>query len=56
MKNTITGLVGAGGIEIVNQVTENVGEIQEKGSLILQLIIGIITLFKLLKKQQNEKF
>lgn len=44
------GLTGIAGIGI----TENIQSINEGASIIVQLIIGIVTLIKLFKKQKQQ--
>ena len=56
MKDTLTTLVtGAAGVGAV-QVAENIptaDDIQSYGQLIIQLVIGIITVVKMLRKKKN---
>jgi hypothetical protein len=54
--HTATGLLGIGGVELTDsllQVTPtNVGE---AGKLLLQLVIGGVTLWRLFKKPRSKK-
>lgn len=47
--DTITGAIGIGTIETIAHVEQ----ITEGGGLLIQIIVGIITLIKLLKKKKN---
>ena len=54
IKDTITGATGIAGIGTTEAITNNTHLIQEGGSIIIQLMIGIVTLIKLLKRKKNE--
>lgn len=50
----LTGTVGVTGIEIANNVDlSTISQTKEATSLILQLVIGIVTLWKMLKKPKT---
>ena len=51
--DTITVGAGIGGIELVNELVNNTDNISQEGGLILQIIIGIITLIKMFKNKKN---
>lgn len=56
MKDTIqtiaTGVIGAGAVELADKIP-TADEVQSYGQLLIQLIIGIITVVKMLKKKKN---
>jgi hypothetical protein len=49
-----TGAAGVTAVEVVNQLPSP-SEMQSIGSLIIQIIVGLITIFKLLKKDKPKK-
>jgi hypothetical protein len=62
MQNTITtiltGTLGVAGVEVAEQVATTVPgpeEVQSIGQLIIQVVIGIITIWKLLKKPKSNE-
>jgi hypothetical protein len=62
MQNTITtiltGTLGVAGVEVAETVATTVPgpeEVQSIGQLIIQVVIGIITIWKLLKKPKTNE-
>lgn len=50
--------IGAGAIEVVNVGMTNMQDVQQAGGLLIQIVIGIITIIKMLKRKKdatNEK-
>jgi hypothetical protein len=61
MENNIgtimTAVAGNVGVMLTTQVTENIPspeEVQTIGQLLIQLVIGIVTIWKLVKKPKNK--
>lgn len=56
MKDTIstivTGATGVGAVQLADSIPTS-DDIQNYGQLIIQLVIGIITVIKMLKKKKN---
>lgn len=54
----LTGATGVGLVEATEVATSTIpspAEIQDIGSLVIQLVIGIITIWKLIKKPKEPK-
>ena len=54
----LTGVAGNVGVMLTTQVTENIPspeEVQTIGQLLIQLVIGIVTIWKLIKKPKNKE-
>ena len=47
----LTGAIGTGAVEIANNI--NLDDLTEGTSILIQVIIGIVTLIKLFKKQKS---
>jgi len=53
----LTGSVGVAGVEVAETVATNMPtpeEVSTIGQLLIQIIIGIVTVWKLVKKPKNE--
>lgn len=53
----MTAVAGNVGVMLTTQVTENIPspeEVQTIGQLLIQLVIGIVTIWKLVKKPKNK--
>jgi hypothetical protein len=53
----LTGSVGVAGVEVAQTVATNMPtpeEVSTIGQLLIQIIIGIVTVWKLVKKPKNE--
>jgi hypothetical protein len=53
----LTGSVGVAGVEVAQTVATNIPtpeEVSTIGQLLIQIIIGIVTVWKLVKKPKNE--
>jgi hypothetical protein len=54
----LTGTLGVAGVEVAEAVATSVPgpeEVQSIGQLIIQVVIGIITIWKLIKKPKNNE-
>lgn len=53
-----TGSIGVASVQATEMIASNIPspeEVQTVGQLLIQLVIGIVTIWKLIKKPKNEK-